>query len=70
MNTKFAELRTEMNTKIGELRAEMDAKFAEIPVQLRDQKISLVKWMVSLVLAGIGINAAVVGIGLAVQAFF
>ncbi len=75
MDTKFAELRTEMNEKFGEVNvqfAEMRTETSEninaASSESRNQYTSMLKWVVGVVIAGIGVNAAVVGIGLAVIA--
>ena len=77
MNEKFAELRTETNGQFAELRTETNGQFAELrreiseklsaaAIDSRDRSSSSLKWMVGVVIGGIGVNAAVVGIGLAV----
>ena len=65
---RFAELRVEMNEKFAELRNEMNERFAAADIQSRDRYASLLKWVAGLVIAGIAVNAGVVGIGVAVIA--
>ena len=73
MNGQFAELRTETNSKFAdmngqfvELRGEVNEKLSAAAIDSRDRSSSSLKWMVGVVIGGIGVNAAVVGIGLAV----
>jgi acyl-CoA reductase-like NAD-dependent aldehyde dehydrogenase len=66
MNEKFAELRTETNGQFAELRREISEKLSAAAIDSRDRSSSSLKWMVGVVIGGIGVNAAVVGIGLAV----
>ena len=75
VDTKFAELRTEMNEKFGEvnvqfaeMRTETSANINAASSESRNQYTNMLKWVVGVVIAGIGVNAAVVGIGLAVIA--
>jgi hypothetical protein len=63
---EISALRTEMNEKFAELRTEISEKLSAAAIDSRDRSSSSLKWMVGVVIGGIGVNAAVVGIGLAV----
>ena len=64
MNDKFAQLLVQF----AELRVEMNEKFNVVTSDSRDRFSSSLRWVTGVVIAGIGVNAAVMGIGLAVLA--
>ena len=71
MDSRLAEL----NDKVGqlfvqfaEMRAETTEKLSAASIDSRDQFSNMLRWVVGVVIAGIGVNAAVMGIGLAVLA--
>ena len=75
MDVKFAEMRTDMNAKFAEMdvkfaemRTEMNAKFAEQNAAADERERRTMKWVVGTVIAGIGVNVAVLGIGIGIMA--